>query len=109
MESTGNWIIDILNYSLNFWSDAIRTIWDLLTTSPQNFRGGDVWNVISSIQGGLKGIAYTLLVLFFLVESVIIAADGVLSVSCLFLNFQLTSQYNFSTIDLSTEMEELKC
>ena len=35
--------------------------------------------------------------------------DGVLSVSCLFLNFQLTSQYNFSTIDLSTEMEELKC
>ena len=67
MESTGNWIIDILNYSLNFWSDAIRTIWDLLTTSPQNFRGGGVWNVISSIQGGLKGIAYALLVLFFLV------------------------------------------
>ena len=67
MESTGNWIIDILNYSLNFWSDAIRTIWDLLTTSPQNFRGGGVWNMISSIQGGLKGIAYALLVLFFLV------------------------------------------
>ena len=67
MESTGNWIIDILNYSLNFWSDSIRTIWDLLTTSPQSFRGGGVWNVISSIQGGLKGIAYALLVLFFLV------------------------------------------
>ena len=67
MESTGNWIIDILNYSLNFWSDSIRTIWDLLTTSPQNFRGGGVWSVISSIQGGLKGIAYALLVLFFLV------------------------------------------
>jgi hypothetical protein len=45
----------------------------------------------------------------FLPESVIIAADGVLSVICLFLSFQLTSQYNFSTIDLSTEMEELKC
>ena len=67
MESTGNWIIDILNYSLNFWSDALRTIWDLLTTSPQNLRGGAVWNVISGIQGGLKGIAYALLVLFFLV------------------------------------------
>ncbi len=67
MEATGNWIIYILNYSLNFWSDAIRTIWDLLTTSPQNFRGGGVWNVISGIQGGLKGIAYALLVLFFLV------------------------------------------
>lgn len=67
MESTGNWIVDILNYTLSFWSDALRTIWDVLTTSPQNFRGGTVWRVMSSIQGGLKGIAYALLVLFFLV------------------------------------------
>ena len=67
MESTGNWIVDILNYTLAFWSDALRTIWDLLTTAPQNFRGGAVWRVISGIQGGLKGIAYALLVLFFLV------------------------------------------
>ena len=67
MESTGNWIVDILNYTLAFWSDALRTIWDLLTTSPQSFRGGAVWRVISGIQGGLKGIAYALLVLFFLV------------------------------------------
>ena len=67
MESTGNLIVDILNYTLAFWSDALRTIWDLLTTSPQSFRGGAVWRVISGIQGGLKGIAYALLVLFFLV------------------------------------------
>jgi hypothetical protein len=67
LESTGNWIVDILNYTLAFWSDALRTIWDLLTTAPQNFRGGAVWRVISGIQGGLKGIAYALLVLFFLV------------------------------------------
>ena len=67
MESTGNWIVDILNYTLSFWSDALRTIWDVLTTSPQNFRGGTVWRVMSGIQGGLKGIAYALLVLFFLV------------------------------------------
>jgi len=67
LESTGNWIVDILNYTLSFWSDAIRAIWDLLTTSPQAIRGGAVWNVISGIQGGLKGIAYALLVLFFLV------------------------------------------
>lgn len=67
MESTGNWIVDILNYTLSFWSDALRTIWDVLTTSPQSFRGGTVWRVMSGIQGGLKGIAYALLVLFFLV------------------------------------------
>ncbi len=67
MQSSGNWIIDILNYTLNFWSDAMRTIWTLLTTSPQNIRGGAVWSAIANIQGGLKAIAYALLVLFFIV------------------------------------------
>ena len=67
MQSSGNWIIDILNYTLNFWSDAMRTIWNLLTTTPQNVNGGAVWRTISNIQGGLKAIAYALLVLFFIV------------------------------------------
>lgn len=67
MQSSGNWIIDILNYTLNFWSDAMQTIWTLLITSPQNIRGGAVWSAIANIQGGLKAIAYALLVLFFIV------------------------------------------
>ena len=67
MEQTGNWIIDILNYSLAFWTESMQTIWSLLTTSPQNFRGGSVWSVMRSIHGGLKAIAYALLVLFFLI------------------------------------------
>ncbi len=67
MQSSGNWIIDILNYTLNFWSEAMQTIWTLLTTSPQNIRGGAVWSAIANIQGGLKAIAYALLVLFFIV------------------------------------------
>ena len=66
MEPTGNWIIDILNRSLAFWSDAMQTIWDLLTTSPESFRGGAVWRVMADIHGGLKAVAYALLVLFFL-------------------------------------------
>ena len=40
-------------------------IWSLITTSPQNFRGGAIWNVISSINGGLQAIGLGLLVLFF--------------------------------------------
>ena len=67
LQSSGNWIIDILNYTLNFWSEAMQTIWTLLTTSPQNIRGGAVWSAIANIQGGLKAIAYALLVLFFIV------------------------------------------
>lgn len=67
MQSSGNWIIDILNYTLNFWSQAMQSIWTLLTTSPQNIRGGAVWSTVANIQGGLKAIAYALLVLFFIV------------------------------------------
>ena len=45
----------------------MQTIWTLLTTSPQNIRGGAVWSAIANIHGGLKAIAYALLVLFFIV------------------------------------------
>ena len=37
----------------------------LLSTRPENFKGGGVWTVILSIHGGLQAIAYALLVLFF--------------------------------------------
>ena len=66
MQPTGNWIIDILNYSFGFWSDAMREIWELLMTSPESLRGGAVYRIMSSVHGGLKAIAYALLVLFFL-------------------------------------------
>lgn len=66
MQPTGNWIIDILNYSFSFWSDAIHEIWTLLMTSPEQLRGGAVYRIMSDVHGGLKAIAYALLVLFFL-------------------------------------------
>ncbi len=42
-------------------------IWTLLTTSPENFKGGGIWNVIVGINDALKAIAYALLVLFFVI------------------------------------------
>jgi len=62
---SGNWIIDNLNAALNTWNAKLAEIWQLLTMSPENFKGGGVWNVIVDINGALKAIGYALLVLFF--------------------------------------------
>ena len=39
----------------------------LITQSPQSFKGGGIWKVVTGINGSLKAIGYALLVLFFLV------------------------------------------
>lgn len=64
---SGNWIIDNLLFALRVWNEKLQEIWALLTTSPQSFKGGAIWNVIVSINGALKAIGTALLVLFFLV------------------------------------------
>lgn len=65
--NSGNWIIDNIVNALNTWNEKLAEIWLLLTQSPQNFKGGGIWNVIVSINGALKAIGYALLVLFFVV------------------------------------------
>ena len=65
--NSGNWIIDNLLFALKVWNEKLLEIWALLTTSPQSFKGGAIWNVIVSINGALKAIGTALLVLFFLV------------------------------------------
>lgn len=42
-------------------------IWTLVSTTPENFRGGGIWSTILSINGALLAIAYALLALFFVV------------------------------------------
>ena len=64
---SGNWIIDNLLFALKVWNEKLQEIWALLTTSPQSFKGGAIWNVIVSINGALKAIGTALWVLFFLV------------------------------------------
>ena len=60
-----NWIVQNLNSALQTWSDKLAEIWTLLTQSPENFKGGAFWSVMTNINGGLKAIGYGLLVLFF--------------------------------------------
>lgn len=44
---------------------GLGQIWSLVTTTPQAFRGGEIWNTIVTINDGLKAFGYGLLVLFF--------------------------------------------
>lgn len=60
-----NWVIQNLNSALRTWNDRMTEIWSLITTSPDQFRGGSMWYGILSVNGALQAIGYGLLVLFF--------------------------------------------
>ena len=62
---SGNWIVDNLNSALETWNGKLMEIWQLISTTPEEFKGGGVWNVIVNINGALQAIGYALLVLFF--------------------------------------------
>lgn len=62
-----SYIVSNLNAALSTWNDKLTEIWSLLTESPQTFKGGQVWGVMTGIHGALQAIGYGLLVLFFAV------------------------------------------
>ncbi len=50
---------------LKYLGSMLSKMWALLTTSPQSFKGGAIWKVITTINGVLGAIGTALLVLFF--------------------------------------------
>lgn len=60
-------IIDNLTNALETWNEKLAEIWLILTQSPQEFKGGHIWQVIEKINGALMAIGLALLVLFFVV------------------------------------------
>lgn len=64
MESD-NWIVQNLQNALNTWNDKLAEIWQILTQSPEEFKGGGIWDMIVQIHGALMAIGLALLVLFF--------------------------------------------
>lgn len=58
-------IIDNLINAIETWNEKLTEIWLLLTESPQNFKGGVIWEIIEKIHGSLMAIGLALLVLFF--------------------------------------------
>lgn len=62
-----NWVVQNLINALDTWNSKLAEIWQIITQSPETFKGGDIWNVIVAINGALQAIGYALLVLFFVV------------------------------------------
>ena len=58
-------IIDNLQNAIQTWNEKLAEIWLLLTQSPQNFKGGGIWQIIVKIHDALLAIGLALLVLFF--------------------------------------------
>ena len=62
-----NWVVQNLQNALETWNEKLAEIWNLLTQSPETFKGGTIWQVILNIHGAIQAIGYALLVLFFVV------------------------------------------
>ena len=61
-----NWVVQHLINTLNTWNEKLAEVWQLLSMSPESFKGGGIWRVMVSINGSLQAIGLALLVLFFL-------------------------------------------
>lgn len=62
-----NWVVQNLTNALNTWNSKLAEVWQLLTQSPQDFKGGSIWTTILNIHGAVQAIGLALLVLFFVV------------------------------------------
>ena len=57
-----NWVVQNLENALETWNSKLSEIWQLLTTSPQEFKGGSIWSVMVNINGAVQAIGLALLV-----------------------------------------------
>ena len=67
MAAGDNWVVSNLQNALDTWNDKLAEIWTLLTQTPENFKGGGIWTVITNLHGALMAVGLGLLVLFFVV------------------------------------------
>ena len=67
MKESSNWVVQNLQNALATWNNKLSEIWLLITQSPEEFKDGTIWTVITNIHGAFQAIGYSLLVLFFVV------------------------------------------
>lgn len=70
-----NWVVQNLENALETWNQKLAEIWQLITQSPENFKGGGIWKSMVDIHGAVQAIGLALLVLFF-VMGVMRTADS---------------------------------
>lgn len=62
-----NWVVGNLQYAIDTWNEKLSEIWQLVSQTPEEFKGGNIWNIILNINGAVQAIGLSLLVIFFLV------------------------------------------
>ena len=62
-----NWVVQNLQNALETWNSKLSEIWQLVTQTPETFKGGSIWKVILNIHGAVQAIGLAMLVLFFVV------------------------------------------
>ncbi|MCI9265046.1 MAG: hypothetical protein HFF06_10840 [Oscillospiraceae bacterium] len=62
-----NWVVQNLENALDTWNAKLSEVWQLISQSPEDFKGGSIWSVITTVHGALQAIGFALLVLFFVV------------------------------------------
>ena len=65
--ASGNWVVNNLENAIDTWNDKLSEIWQIITQSPEAFKGGTIWQVILKINGAVQAIGLALLVLFFVI------------------------------------------
>ena len=60
-----NWVVRNLERAIATWNGKLAELWQLITQTPETFKGGQIWSSILNINSALTGIGYGLLVLFF--------------------------------------------
>ena len=45
MYVSDNWVVQNLQNSLENWNEKLAEVWKLLTESPEDFRGGGIWEL----------------------------------------------------------------
>lgn len=66
MNLSDNWVVGNLQNALDTWNGKLGEIWQLVSQTPETFKGGTIWQVIVNIHGALQAIALALLVIFFI-------------------------------------------
>ena len=58
-----NWVVQNLENALDTWNSKLAEIWQLITQSPAEFKGGTIWTVITNIHGAVQAIGLARVVL----------------------------------------------
>lgn len=60
-----NWIVGNLQNAINTWNGKLGEIWQLISQTPEDFKGGSIWNVIINIHGAVQAIRNSITCDFF--------------------------------------------